>query len=112
MNTKTAALAGSVVASVLASVCCIVPLAFAMLGLTGAAFAVRLEPLRPYLLLLTYSLLGGAFYLTYRPGKVECGPGEACELPTAARAGRAALWITAVIVVVTTAFPLYSAYLF
>ena len=112
MKTKTAALAGSVVASVLASVCCIVPLAFAMLGLTGAAFAVRLEPLRPYLLLLTYGLLVGAFYLTYRPGKPECGPGEVCELPTAARAGRAALWITAVIVVVTTAFPLYSAYLF
>jgi len=93
-------------------VCCIVPLVFAMLGISGAAFAVRLEPLRPYLLVLTYGLLAGAFYLTYRPAKAECAPGEACEMPTASGAGKLALWIAASIVVLATTFPLYSAYLF
>ena len=105
-------MAGSVLAGFLASLCCIVPLAFALLGLSGAAFALRFEPFRPYLLLLTFALLGGAFYLTYRPESAACGPGEVCSGPTTNRAGRAALWIAAVVVLLTTAFPLYSAYLF
>jgi len=33
-------------------------------------------------------------------------------MPRASRAGKAALWIAAVVVVVNTAFPLYAAYLF
>lgn len=61
---------------------------------------------------MTYGLLAGAFYLTYRPLKAECGPGEACELPKASRAGMVALWIVTVVVLLTTTFPLYSAYLF
>ena len=51
MMARTATLVGSLVGGFLASVCCIVPLAFALLGLSGAAFALLFEPLRPYLLL-------------------------------------------------------------
>ena len=112
MKATTATLVGSVFGGFLASVCCIVPLAAALLGISGAAFALRFEPLRPYLLLLTYGLLGGAFYLTYRPAKAACGPGEACDVPKANRAGKAALWMATVVVLLTTAFPFYSAYLF
>ena len=112
MRAQGATLVGSVVGGVLASVCCIGPLVFAVLGISGAAFAHRFEAFRPYFLVLTYLLLGTAFYLTYRPAKAECGPGEACEMPRANRAGKLMLWIAAVVVVLTTAFPLYSIYLF
>ena len=112
MKAQSATMFGSVISGVLASACCIGPLVFALLGISGAAFAHRFEPFRPYLLVLTYALLGGAFYLTYRPAQVECGPGEACEMPGARRAGKVALWIAAIVVVLVTAFPLYSVYLF
>lgn len=112
MKARTATVAGSMLGGFLASICCIVPLAFAMLGISGAAFALRFEPLRPYFLVLTYGLLAGAFHLTYRPAKPECGPGEACEAPTASRSGKAVLWVATIVVVLTTTFPLYSAYLF
>lgn len=112
MRAQGATLVGSVVGGVLASVCCIGPLVFALLGISGAAFAHRFEPFRPYFLVLTYGLLSAAFYLSYRPGKAECGPGAACEMPRANRAGKLMLWIAAVVVVLTTAFPLYSIYLF
>ena len=112
MRARTETLAGSIGAGFLSSVCCIVPLVFAMLGISGAAFALRFEPWRPYFLLLTYGLLAGAFYLTYRPAKAECVPGDACGMPGATRAGKAALWIATVVVVLNTAFPLYAAYLF
>jgi mercuric ion transport protein len=112
MKRRAAALAGSVVGGVLASACCLVPLAFVLLGISGAAFAQRFEPLRPYLLVLTYSLLGSAFYLTYRPQREECGPGEACEMPTASRASKIVLWVATVAVLLATTFPAYSIYLF
>lgn len=86
MKARTATLAGSLLGGFLASVCCIVPLVFAMLGISGAAFALRFEPLRPYLLVASYGLLAAAFHTTYRPAKVECGPGEACEAPGTSRA--------------------------
>jgi mercuric ion transport protein len=112
MNTRSLTVAGSVVGGILASACCLGPLIFALLGISGAALARSFEPLRPALLVATYALLAGAFYQTYRPARAECGPGEACAMPRASRAGRLALWVAAVVVVLTTAFPWYSAYLF
>jgi len=112
MKAQSATALGSVIGGVLASACCIGPLVFALLGISGAAFAHSFEPFRPYLLVLTYGLLGGAFYLTYRPAKAECAPGEACEMPRAGQAGKVVLWIATIVVVLTTAFPLYSVYLF
>lgn len=112
MRRRGVVLAGSVVGGVLASACCLVPLAFALLGISGAAFAQRFEPLRPYLLVLTYALLAGAFYLTYRPQREECEPGEACAMPRANRVGKIVLWLAAVAVVLATTFPTYAVYLF
>ncbi|MBP6702264.1 MAG: mercuric transport protein [Vicinamibacteria bacterium] len=105
-------LLGSVALGILSSACCIGPLVFATLGIAGAAAAQRLEPLRPYLLLATYALLAAAFYSTYRPAQPECGPGEACEIPAANRAAKAALWVATLFVLLTTTFPVYSIYLF
>ncbi len=104
------ATAGSVVSGILASACCIGPLVLGLMGVSGAALAHGFEPFRPYLLVVTYALLGGAFYLTYRP-QAACGPDEACEMPRANRIGRIMLWIAAIVVVLATAFPWYAQYL-
>src|SRR5260370_41932696 len=112
MKAQGVTFAGSVIGGFLASLCCIGPLVFALLGISGAAFAQRFEPLRPYLLVATYGLLAGAFYSTYRPAKAECVPGEACEMPRANRAGKVMLWIAVAVVLLSTAFPWYSVYLF
>jgi mercuric ion transport protein len=112
MRAQSATLAGSLVSGVLSSACCLGPLVLSLLGVSGAAFAQRFEPFRPYLLLLTYGLLGGAFYLTYRPGQADCTPGESCEMPRASRVGRIMLWVSTVIVLLATLFPVYSVYLF
>lgn len=111
MTARGLTLAGSLAGGFLASVCCIVPLAFAALGLSGAAFAIRLEPARPYFLVLTFGLLGYAFYVTHRPAIAPASDAECCE-PGPARSGRLAFWIAAVFVVLITAFPTYAPYLF
>ena len=110
MRFERMAAAGSVVSGIVASACCIGPVALGPMGISGAAFAHRFEPFRPYLLVLTYTLLGAAFFLTYRP-RAACGPGEACGMPRASRVGKAALWMAAILVVLATAFPWYGQYL-
>jgi len=111
MKTRAAVLVGSVLTSVLASACCIGPVVFVLLGFSGAAAALRFEPFRPYLLAVTYGLLASGFSMTYRPAP-ECAPGAACEIPGASRTAKALLWLSAVAVMVVTAFPWYSIYLF
>jgi mercuric ion transport protein len=112
MKAPATAMAGSVLSGLLASACCIGPVVLTLLGVSGGALAHRFEPLRPYLLVLTYVLLAGAFYLTYRPRAATCEPGEACAVRPAGRASAILLWIAAVAVVLSTTFPWYSEYLF
>jgi mercuric ion transport protein len=111
MRARTATLWGSMAGGILASACCIGPVVFALLGVSGAAAAQRLEPFRHKQLVHTYALFGGAFYLTYRAKEPACGPGEDCALPRVNRAGKAMLWIAAVVVVLATTFPWYAEYL-
>ncbi len=60
---------------------------------------------------MTYALLAGAFYTTYRPRPGACGPDGSCARPRTKRLGRTTLWIATVVVILTTAFPWYAQYL-
>jgi mercuric ion transport protein len=107
-------LTGSAAASaVAASICCVGPLALAVLGLGGGAFLLPLAPYRPYLLGASTLLLGAAYYLTYRRRPVEdCVPGSACARPSIRRGQKVALWIVTILVALAIAFPHLSEALF
>lgn len=98
----------SVVAAIAASLCCILPIAFAILGVSVVGASAAFAAWRPYLLGVTGLLLAAGFYFAYRPRKTACAPGEACAAPSAQRRGRAALWIGTVLVIGFAAFPAYS----
>ena len=98
----------SVISAFMASICCVGPLLFALLGIGGAGLLVKLEPYRPYFVALTSVLLGTGFYFTYRKSPLEMSEGEVCETcptPTANRLGKATLWIATVFVIGFLAFP-------
>jgi mercuric ion transport protein len=63
--------AGSALAAVLASSCCVgpvlAPLIVAALGASGAAWAAGLKPYSPYLLAGSFALLLFGLWTTYRP---------------------------------------------
>ncbi len=101
---------GVVAAALGASLCCMLPLAVAMLGVGSAAVAAKFEPYRPYLLVASGALLACAFYRAYRP--VECAPGEACAVPANRRRGRILLWAVAAVALGLVAFPYYASWLF
>jgi mercuric ion transport protein len=102
------ALAGAVIAAVTASLCCILPVIAAVLGVTGFAASEFFARWRPYLLASTFGLLTVGFYLAYRPAKGSCEPGGACERTPLGRWNRPVLWLVTVIVVALAAFPYYS----
>jgi copper chaperone CopZ len=104
----TAFVAGSVVAAALASFCCILPIVFALTGVTVVGAAAIFAAWRPYLLGATFGLLGLGFYFAYRSPKEECTPGSTCAIPASRRRVRLTLWLVTAMVVVLAAFPYFS----
>lgn len=105
-----AAAFGALLAAAGASLCCILPVAVALLGVGSAAAAAQFEPYRPYLLAATAALLAFAFYRAYQP--IRCEPGETCAVPAHRRRNRILLWLVAVLALGLVAFPYYSSWLF
>lgn len=98
---------GAVISSIIASLCCIGPVAVALIGVGSiGAFAV-FEAYRPYLIALTILLLGLAFYLTYRKREVICEDGT-CKIESASKWNKLAVWFAAVLVGVAIAFPYFN----
>jgi mercuric ion transport protein len=96
------------IAAGVASACCIGPVVFVLLG-AGAfgASLSALEPYRPVLLTTTALLLGGAFYIAYRPTS-DC---DTCS-PASRTRTRLAVWLAAAVVTALVSFPYYVDYLF
>jgi mercuric ion transport protein len=107
---RVPSIAGAIAASFLASLCCIGPLAFAALGISGAGVLIKLERYRTQFTVATLAMLGAGFYFTYRTPKAvqggACG-GDACGcgLPRTNRFGRALLWVATVLVIGIWSFP-------
>ena len=109
-STKSTWLAvGSLAAALGASLCCILPVVVAVAGVGSAALGAKLEPFRPYFVVVTAGLLGFAFYRAYRPQ--ECEPDQACAVPQNRRRQRILLWLVATMALVLMTFPYYAAWI-
>lgn len=99
---------GALLAAVLSSACCWLPLAAIGIGVSSAGVGAFFEAWRAPLLLATAALLGWGFYLVYR--KPRCAPGEACEVPNPRlrRFNRGMLWLTTILVAAFAFFPDYA----
>jgi len=103
------ALAGSLVASVLASACCIGPLALGAVGLGSLGFGAAFAPFRPWFLGLTALFLVAGFYFAYRPRPaVACAADGTCATPSSRRGQRAVLWVVAALALGLATYPLWS----
>jgi mercuric ion transport protein len=71
-------IAVGMIAALLASTCCVLPLALVLVGVTGAWMAnlQALKPVTPYAIALTVGALAWAGWLVFRPARacdVACG---------------------------------------
>lgn len=101
---------GAVFASLGASLCCILPVAVALLGLGSATLGAKLEPMRPWLIGATILFLGFAFYGAYR--SVECPPEKVCAPSFGRHRTRITLWIVSLVALALVSFPYYVTWLF
>lgn len=89
---------GAALASAAASVCCLGPIAIAVLGVEGAILAAGIKPYRTPLLAGSLGLLALAFWGAYRrptAGRREPTDGAPACRPDARRTTRVVLWIAA-----------------
>src|SRR5438093_2166377 len=104
------ALAGSLIAGLLASICCIGPLVLGAVGLGSLGFAAALAPLRPWFLGLTGVLIVIGFFLAYGPQRPDaCAPAEACANPAIRRNQRLALWAVTLVAMALATYPGWAA---
>lgn len=101
-------LGGSVVAAVLSSACCWLPLLLLAFGASAAGVSAFFERWRPVFLVVAVALLGAGFYVVYFR-KAACADG-ACEAAPRSRRvfSQAMLWVAALLVAAFALFPKYA----
>jgi mercuric ion transport protein len=82
---------GAASTSLLATLCCVGPVAYAVLGAGGVLAAARLQPWRPWLLAVSAVFLALGFWSVYRR-RVAVINGQACRVRTS-RTARVILWV-------------------
>ncbi len=96
---------GGLIGAILASSCCIAPLAFVTLGISGPWIG-NLTALAPYqwlFVVATVGFLGAGFWTVYFKPKAACEEGSYCATPTSDRVVKTALWTATVLVIAAIA---------
>lgn len=112
-TTERLTAAGGILSALAASSCCVLPLVFFSLGISGAWIVnlTALAPYQPIFIALTLGFLAFGFYRVYWRPQAACAAGEACARPLPNRIVKTTLWLATAIIAVAVAFP-YVAPLF
>jgi mercuric ion transport protein len=98
------ALLGGVASAILASACCIGPIIFSVLGVGGAAAAVKFEPFRPVLIGLTVGMFVMAGYFTFRKSQETGCDNKATGSNGGAKRRSSFVFLVAVIIAVIAVY--------
>jgi mercuric ion transport protein len=107
------AAAGGIIGALVASACCILPLALFSLGISGAWIGnfTQLAPYQPYFVAATLVCVGTGYWLVHRSSKLACADGAACARPLPNKFVKAALVGATVIVLMAWVFDYMASYL-
>jgi mercuric ion transport protein len=85
---------GGLIASILATSCCLLPLALVSIGVGGSWMSslTSLSPYQPLFLAVSVAAIGTGLWRAYRKPK-ECAPGTLCKVPAVTRTTKAVLWL-------------------
>ena len=104
MTTETKAktnlpLMGGLIAALLSTVCCILPLVLLLLGIGGSWIAnlTALEPYKPIFIGITVIFLAIAYWQIFMK-KQDCEEGKICAVPENKRKYKIIFWIATLIV--------------
>jgi|SRR5215831_6857340 mercuric ion transport protein len=102
--------AGGLLGALAASSCCILPLVFFSLGVSGAWIGnfTLLAPYQPYFIALTFAFLVCGYWLVYRSSKLDCVDGAACARTLPSKLVMASLIVATTLVVAAIGFDLVA----
>jgi mercuric ion transport protein len=94
------AAAGGLIAAVMASSCCIVPLVLVMLGVSGSWMGSlrALEEYQALFVLITFGFLAFGFWHVYFKHKPYCADDTSCSRPLPNILAKTVLWVATVLV--------------
>lgn len=101
---------GGIVASIIASLCCVGPLILTVIGVSGVAVFSKFEAVRTPMILLVISLFGIAGFTLYRK-QTQCEPGSICANPKKYRKMIVFYWVGFVIALLGITSPQWIAWL-
>jgi len=90
-----------------ASSCCVLPLLFFSLGISGAWIGnlTALAPYKPYFITLAIICVGYGYVLVFKKKKQPCKKGEACERPLPNLLVKSVLFLATLVVAGVIVFP-------
>lgn len=101
-------LGGAIAAAFAASLCCIAPLVFVLLGVGAFGAATMFETARPYLLGAAVLFLAFGFYRAYFRREKACAPDGTCTVNPMSGASRVGLWFASAAVLAFALSPYYA----
>lgn len=99
--------AGGLLGASAASSCCILPLVFFGLGVSGAWIGnlTALAPYQPIFVAITLGFLGGGYWMVYRKPRQTCVEGSYCVRSESGWVAKIGLWLATLLIVAAMAFP-------
>jgi copper chaperone CopZ len=104
MKKSSLSTVGGIIAAIVASLCCIGPVLLALVGIGSVGAFAAFEAYRPYLIGVTFLLLGIAFYLVHKKREVACEDGT-CKIQDAGKWNKAGVWSATFLAAIAIAFP-------
>lgn len=104
-------LAGGALAAIVASACCLGPLALITVGVSGAWIAnlSALEPYRPIFIGVALLFMGLAYRQIFLKARAAaaCEPGTLCAIPATNKAYKALFCVVSALVLLALTFPYF-----
>lgn len=102
-------IAVALVSSLIASTCCVLPLALVLLGITGAwmVHLASFAPATPIFIAVAVAALGWAGYLVFKPS-ASCAPAQGAACGRNRRAMKALYLACAAFIALLLLFPLFA----
>ena len=106
--------AGGIIGAILASSCCVAPLALLLLGVSGAWIGnlTALEPFRPWFAAFALIFIGLGFRQVYFRARPDCADDGYCARPRSIMPIKIALWIATALVVVALTTDWWAPYFY
>lgn len=100
---------GGLIAAILSTACCIVPLALLLLGVGGSWIAnlTALEPYKPYLIAISVILLVFAYQQIFTQDK-DCEKDMVCAVPENQKKYKVIFWIATIIILSSSTISIWA----